>query len=158
MKQDALALQRTAELKATQIAQATADAERVRLEAQAQPRMPTRPKIRTVPSRKARRSGKVNEAIQEGGNAYLTLRQLEMLPQIAPVIADALSQARMVTISNDGGGAAGETTNQITQVIQTVLAAQLVNGALGQNQPPANGAGDDKRSAVDLAGLSPRKG
>jgi flotillin len=101
---------------------------------------------------------RINEAIQEGGNAYLTLRQLEMLPQIAPVIAEALSQARMVTISNDGGGAAGETTNQITQVIQTVLAAQLVNGALGQNAPLTNGASDDKRAAVDLAGLGPRKG
>ena len=64
----------------------------------------------------------------------------------------------MVTISNDGGGAASDTTNQITQVIQTVLAAQLVNGALNQNPALANGAADDRRAAVDLAGLAPRKG
>jgi flotillin len=156
LKQDALALQRTAELKATQIAQATADAERVRLEAQAAADAEAA-KIRTVAIAQGEAIRKINEAIHEGGNAYLTLRQLEMLPQIAPVIADALGQARMVTISNDGGGAASDTTNQITQVIQTVLAAQLVNGALGQNSVPAANGADEKR-AVDLAGLSPRKG
>lgn len=162
-KQDALALQRTAELKATQIAQATADAERVRLEAQAAADAEAA-KIRTVAVAQGEAIRKINEAIKEGGNAYLTLRQLEMLPQIAPVIADALSQARMVTISNDGGGAAGDTTNQITQVIQTVLAAQLVNGALNQAPLPANGAAEggpalpsEKRAAVNLAGLGPRK-
>src|SRR5438876_10509402 len=157
LKQDALALQRTAELKATQIAQATADAERVRLEAQAGADAEAA-KIRTVAIAQGEAIRKINEAIQEGGNAYLTLRQLELLPQVAPVIAHALSQARMVTISNDGGGAAGDTTNQITQVIQTVLAAQLVNGALGQNTPTSNGATEEKRAAVDLAGLTPRKG
>src|SRR5205085_1065586 len=85
--------------------------------------------------------------------------------QNAALIADALSQARMVTISNEGGGAAGDTTNQITQVIQTVLAAQLVNGALGQNGTPGNGAlpsdrrpaPAEKPAAVDLASLAPRK-
>jgi flotillin len=164
-KQEALALQRQAELKATQIAQAMADAERVRLEAQAGADAEAA-KIRTVAIAQGEAIRNINEAIREGGNAYLTLRQLEMLPQIAPVIADALSQARMVTISNDGGGAAGDTTNQITQVIQTVLAAQLVNGALGQNNSPANGAvpadrrtgPTEKPSAVDLAALAPRKG
>jgi flotillin len=164
-KQDALAVQRTSELKATQIAQAMADAERVRLEAQAGADAEAA-KIRTVAIAQGEAIRKINEAIQEGGNAYLTLRQLELLPQVAPVIADALSQARMVTISNDGGGAAGDTTNQITQVIQTVLAAQLVNGALGQNPPPANGtvpsdrrpAPAEKPTAVDLAALAPRKG
>jgi flotillin len=162
-KQDALAFQRQAELKATQIAQAMADAERVRLEAQAAADADSA-KIRTVAVAQAEAIQKINEAIKEGGNAYLTLRQLEMLPQIAPVIADALGQARMVTISNDGGGAAGDTTHQITQVIQTVLAAQLVNGALGQNAAPANGASGESRvtseprlPVADLAALAPRK-
>ena len=44
----------------------------------------------------------------------------------------------MITVSSDD--APGDTTNQITQVIQTVLAAQLVNGSFGQPPPPANGA------------------
>jgi flotillin len=136
----------------------------VRLEAQAAADADAA-KIRTVAVAQGEAIRTINEAIKEGGNAYLTLRQLELLPQIAPVIADALSQARMVTISNDGGGAAGDTTNQITQVIQTVLAAQLVSGAL--NQAPASGTNggaeesialpSEKRAAVNLAGLGPRK-
>jgi flotillin len=161
-KQDALAFQRHAELQATQIAQAKADAERVRLEAQAGADAEAA-KIRTVALAQGEAIRKINEAIQEGGNAYLTLRQLEMLPQIAPVIADALSQARMITISSDD--APGDTTNQITQVIQTVLAAQLVNSSLGQPAGPGNGAipiqdrliPEEKRVPVDLAPLAPRK-
>ena len=64
-------------------------------------------------------------------------RQIEMIPAIAPVIADALAKARMVTISGDagGGGAADSVTNNITSVIQTVLAAQLVSTS-GVLQPP----------------------
>ena len=50
-----------------------------------------------------------------------------MLPQIAPAIADALSAAKLVTISGGGdGGAPQVATANIASVIQTVLAAQLV--------------------------------
>jgi flotillin len=49
------------------------------------------------------------------------------LPQIAPAIADALSSAKLVTISGGGeGGAPQAATANIASVIQTVLAAQLV--------------------------------
>src|SRR5262249_25520752 len=62
-----------------------------------------------------------------GGEAYFRYRQIEMLPQIAPAIADALSEAKLITISGGGdGGAAQATTSNIASVIQTVLAAQLV--------------------------------
>jgi len=46
-------------------------------------------------------------------------------------IAAALAQARLVTISGDSaeGGAAQSATSNITSVIQTVLAAQLVSGS-----------------------------
>ncbi len=50
-----------------------------------------------------------------------------MLPDIVPAIAEALAQARLVTISsNDANGAAGAATDSISGVIRTVLAAQLV--------------------------------
>lgn len=49
-----------------------------------------------------------------------------MLPQIAPAIADALSEAKMVTIAGGDASAPEATSNNITGVIQTVLAAQLV--------------------------------
>jgi len=139
-KQDALALQRTAELKATQIAQATADAERIRLEAKGQAdadavRLETvaageAKKVRLLADAQAEAIRKVNEAVREGGQAYLLLRQLEMLPTIVPSITEALARSRMVTVSTDGSGAPGQTTSHISEVIQTVLAAQLLNGAL----------------------------
>jgi len=69
----------------------------------------------------------VNAAIREGGESYLRYRQVELLPNIAPVLAAALAQAKMVTIaSRGGGGAAGSAMGNISSVIQTVLAAQLV--------------------------------
>lgn len=130
-KQLALATLREAELRATQIAQANADAERVKVQAEASAEAEAI-RLRTVGAAQAEAIRLVNAAIQEGGDAYLTLRQLEMLPQVVPAIAEALAQARMVTISGDGGseGAAGGSLNQITSVIQTVLAAQLVNTTL----------------------------
>ena len=45
-----------------------------------------------------------------------------------------VAEARLITVSgSENGGAANGTTNQITSVIQTVLAAQLVSkgGMLG---------------------------
>lgn len=124
-KQDALAVQRTAELDATQIAQARADAERVKIEAQAAAEAEAI-RITRVAEANAESIAKVNAAIQAGGESYFRYRQIEMLPQIAPVIADALSEAKLVNISSDGTSAAEGATNNITSVIQTVLAAQLV--------------------------------
>jgi len=69
----------------------------------------------------------VNAAIQAGGESYFRYRQIELLPQVAPVIASALAEARLINISSDGMSAADGATNNITSVIQTVLAAQLVS-------------------------------
>jgi len=86
-------------------------------------------RIRTVAEANAESVRKVSQAILEGGEGYLRYRQVEMLPQLAPMIAEALSKARLVNISSGGagtGGAAGEATSNIAQVIQTVLATQLI--------------------------------
>jgi len=127
-KQDALGLQRTSELDATQIAQARADAERVRIEAGASAEAEAI-RIRTVADATADAIRKVNDAIAAGGESYFRYKQIEMLPQLGLAIADALGQARLVTISSGGENAAESTTNSITSVIQTVLAAQLVGRA-----------------------------
>jgi flotillin len=129
-KQTALGVQRVAELDATQIAQAKADAEKLRIDAEARARAEAI-RITTVAQAQAESIQKVNEAIKAGGEAYFRYRQVEMIPDIAPVIADALAKAKLVTISNDGagGGAADSVTNNITSVIQTVLAAQLVSNS-----------------------------
>jgi len=137
-KQTALGIQRVAELEATQIAQARADAEKVRIDAEARARAEAI-RITTVAQANAESIQKVNEAIKAGGESYFRYRQIEMIPEIAPVIADALAKARLITISGDSaeGGAAQSATSNITSVIQTVLAAQLVSGSgmLLQNEP-----------------------
>lgn len=134
-KQTALATLREAELKATQIAQANADAERVKVQAEAQAEAEAI-RLRKVAAAQADAIKEVNAAIQQGGEAYLKLRQLEMVPTVAPVIANALAQARLVNISSDGHGAAGGAADQITNVIQTVLAAQLVTHTLNGEARP----------------------
>ena len=142
-KQDALAVQRTSELDATQIAQAKADAERVRIEALAAAEAEAI-RIRTIADATAESIRKVNEAIAAGGESYFRYKQIELLPQLGPAIADALAQAKLVTISSGGEGAPEVTTSSITGVIQTVLAAQLVgraglldaNGALEPTPAP----------------------
>jgi flotillin len=124
-RQEASGLQRTAELDATQIAQAKADAAKVRLEAEAAADAEAI-KIRKVADATAESIQKVNAAIQAGGEAYFRYRQIEMLPELGPAIANALAKAKMVTISGGDSNAPETTTNNMVQVIQTVLAAQMV--------------------------------
>ncbi len=129
-KQLALEGLRSAELKATQIAQATADASKLMIQVEAQADAEA-VRLRKTASAQADAIRDVNRAIAEGGDAYLALKQLELLPQIAPVIANALAQAKLVNISSDPNkGAATGATDQITSVIQTILAAQLVTKTL----------------------------
>ena len=124
-KQEALGVQREAELDATQIAQAKADAERVRIEAQAGADAEAI-RITKIAAAQAESVRKVNDAIREGGESYFRYRQIEMLPMIAPAIAQALAEAKLITIAGAGDGAPGTTASNITSVIQSVLAAQLV--------------------------------
>lgn len=131
-RQEAQAVQRGAELDATLIAQAKADAARVRLEAEAAADAEAI-RIRRVADATAESIQKVNTAIQQGGESYFRYRQIEMLPELAPSIADALAKAKMVTISGGGTGAPDTAASNVVNVIQTVLAAQLVTkgGLLG---------------------------
>jgi flotillin len=141
-RQNALAIQREAELKATQIAQANADATRMKVQAEAAAEAEA-VKVRTMGLAQADAIRAVNDAIRQGGDAYLALKQIELIPQIAPSIAQALASAKLINISGggDGKGAAGSATDQITGVIQTLLATQLVSGQLrldANTQPAAS--------------------
>jgi len=149
-RQEAQALQRAAELDATQIAQAKADAAKVRLEAEASADAEAI-RLRRVAEATAEAIQRVNDAIRAGGESYFRYRQIELLPQIAPVVADALARARLVTIAGGGsGGAAESATNNITGVIQTLLAAQLVakGGMLDGAVPDAAVASPDAVAPV----------
>jgi flotillin len=85
-------------------------------------------RTRVLAAAQAEAIQKVNEAIAKGGDSYLKLKQLELLPEIAPQIAQALAHARLINISN--GDAAEGATSQITAVMQTVLAANLLKDGL----------------------------
>jgi flotillin len=148
-RQEAQGLMRTAELDATQIAQARADAAKVRLGAEASADAEAI-RIRKIADATAESIEKVNQAIQRGGESYFRYRQIEMLPQIAPAIAEALAQAKMVTFSSGETGAPESTTNNITSVIQTVLAAQLVSRGLldGNGVSPVTAAKAELPPAV----------
>jgi len=137
-RQEAAGLQRTAELDATQIAQAKADAAKVRLAAEANADAEAI-RIRRIADATAESIQKVNAAIEAGGESYFRYRQIEMLPDIAPAIAMALGEAKLVTISGGDKGAPETTTNNMMSVIQTVLAAQMVakGGILNEPQPAA---------------------
>src|ERR1051325_8761397 len=157
-RQQAQGVQREAELDATQIAQAKADAERVRIEAAAAAEAEAI-RIRRIAEAQAEAIQKVNDAIKAGGEAYFRYRQIEMLPQIAPAIADALSEAKLVTIAGGSEGGAPQTaTTNITSVIQTVLAAQLVakGGLLDGAAPQTNNTTPAPVSAPALPPPPPR--
>ena len=161
-KQDALAVQRESELDATQIAQAKADAARVRIEAQAAAEAEAI-KITTVAAAQAESIHKVNEAIKAGGEAYFRYRQIELVPTVAPAVARALAQARLITVSGGGGAGAPDAAAQnMLSVIQTVLAAQLVTrgDALGvgdaARQPRNDGADAAPPGTTGTARIPPR--
>jgi len=158
-RQEAMGVQRVAELDATQIAQARADAERVTIEAQAAAEAEAI-RIRTVAAAQAESIEKVNEAIAAGGESYFRYRQIEMIPIIAPRIADALAQAKLITVSGgENGGAANGATNQIASVIQTVLAAQLVakGGMLGEGDSSGRGGATPERDGSTPQPAAPAK-
>src|ERR1051325_1317812 len=105
--------------------QAKAGAEKVRTDVEAKARAEAL-RITTIAEATAESIRRVNQSIQAGGEAYFRYRQIELLPQIAPIIAQGLADAKLVTISGGGAGAPETTAQNITAVIQTALAAQLV--------------------------------
>jgi flotillin len=146
-RQDALAGQKESELRATQIAQAKADSEAIQIDAEAKAKAEAI-RITTVATAQAEGIHKVTEAIREGGENYLRYRQIELLPDIAPAIAQALAHAKLVTIHSgaENGDAASATTDSIASVIRTVLAAQIVtrNGLADSGQQAATSNDGDR--------------
>src|SRR6266513_918668 len=143
-RQEAMGVQRVAELDATQIAEAKARAEGLR--------------ITTIAEATAESIRRINEAIQAGGEPYFRYRQIEMLPQIVPVIAQGLADAKLITIAGGSGAGAPETTVQnITAVIQTALAAQLVTRGGLLDREPSDGGNARQSDAPRLTEASPPK-
>jgi flotillin len=128
-KQSAMRQQREAELNATQITQARADAEQNVINQEAEGRAQAA-RIRAVAQADAEAIRIKAQALMEAGGAYLDLRRLEMAPELTAQVASALSNGQFV---NFGGGdgdhsAVATGSNDVLRVVQTLLAAQIVTG------------------------------
>jgi flotillin len=129
-KQSAVRQQREAELNASQITQARADAEQNVINQEAEGRAQAA-RIRAVAQAEAEAIRIKAQALMEAGGAYLDLRRLEMAPELTAQVASALSNSQFV---NFGGGGCGEQSavstgsNDVLRVVQTLMAAQIVTG------------------------------
>jgi len=129
--------------------QAKANAEKLRVEAQAaadalrgaQFGLALNEAIRITKIAAAQTDGlrKVNDAVREGGETYFRYRLAEMLPQIAPAMANALAESKVATTTGDGDGAPGPGVSGLMSLIQSVLADQPAVRADGHGVPQADG-------------------
>lgn len=143
-KQAAVAKQREAELTASQITQARADAEQNVIAQEAEGRAQGS-RIRAVAQAEAEAIRMKANALMEAGEAYLDLRRLELAPDLTREIAGALANGQFVNFG--GGGSGGESaattgSDDVLRVVQTLMAAQIVtgNGLPRGSREPAGGA------------------
>lgn len=155
-KQAAFRQQREAELNASQITQARADAEQNVINQEAEGRAQAA-RIRAVAQAEAEAIRIKAQALMEAGGAYLDLRRLEMAPELTAQVANALSNSQFVNFG--GGGAAGEHgavstgSDDVLRVVQTLMAAQIVTGRSLRDGAPmstaAEGRGVDRTPTLN---------
>jgi len=131
-KQAAVRQQREAELNASQITQARADAEQNVINQEAEGRAQAA-RIRAIAQAEAEAIRIKAQALMEAGGAYLDLRRLEMAPELTAQVASALSNSQFVNFGgggNDAGDRGAVTTgsSDVLRVVQTLMAAQIVTG------------------------------
>jgi flotillin len=153
-KQAAVRNQREAELGATLITQARADAEQNVIQQEADGRAQAA-RIRAVAEAEAQAIRMKVQALMESGQAYMDLRRLELAPEITREIAGALANGQFVNFGTTGGGdgqsAAASGSNDVLRVVQTLLAAQVITG----NGADGNGAGKRNSSRSNEIALPP---
>ncbi len=128
-RQTAVRGQREAELNATQITQARADAEQTVIKQEAEGRAQAA-RIIAVAEAEAAAIRKKTEALRDTGDAYLELRRLELTPEITREIAAALGRGQFVNFGSTGGGgqsAAATGSDDVQRVVQTLLAAKIIS-------------------------------
>jgi len=148
-KQAAFRQQREAELSASQITQARADAEQNVINQEAEGRAQAA-RIRAVAQAEAEAIRIKAQALMEAGGAYLDLRRLEMAPELTAQVANALSNSQFVNFGGgSSGGAQGAVTtgsDDVLRVVQTLMAAQVVNGRGLASGGPASPSADGRRA------------
>ncbi len=130
-KQAAVRQQREAELNASQITQARADAEQNVINQEAEGRAQAA-RIRAIAQAEAEAIRIKAQALMEAGGAYLDLRRLEMAPELTAQVASALSNSQFVNFGGGGDtnerGAVTTGSSDVLRVVQTLMAAQIVTG------------------------------
>lgn len=127
---------------------ARADAERIRIEAEAAQQalrgaqfglaLDEALRITKIAASQAEGFRKVNNAIREGEDSFFRYRLIEMLPQLTPAIAQALASAKLVS----GSGNAVVTTEGINSIVHAALAQELGRADVSQAEGGNGGNGD----------------
>ncbi|MBC7527996.1 MAG: hypothetical protein H7308_10645 [Chthonomonadaceae bacterium] len=164
-KQAAVRQQREAELAANQITQARADAEQNVIQQEAEGRAQA-VRIVAVAQAEAEAIRLKAQSLAEAGQAYLDLRRLEMAPALTREVATALGNGQFVNFGSTGNGgqsAAASGSDDVMRVVQTLMAAQVVNqsnqnynqnGNNGNNRPAlSRPAITDNMTDADLTTL-----
>jgi flotillin len=158
-KQAAVRQQREAELAASQITQARADAEQNIIQQEAEGKAQAA-RIRAIAEAEADAIRMKAEALAASGHAYLDLRRLEMAPALTKQVAAALANGQFVNFGTSGAGgqsAAASGSDDVMRVVQTLMAAQVITGRNGwggtgtQRLEPA--AGDNGVSEAEIAAV-----
>ena len=132
-KQAAVRGQREAELTASQITQARADAEQNVIQQEAEGRAQAA-RIRAIAQAEAEAIRMKAQALLEAGGAYLDLRKLELAPELTAQIAAALANSQFVNFGSPGGsndepGAVSTGSADVLRVVQTLMAAKIVGSS-----------------------------
>jgi flotillin len=131
-KQGAVRGQREAELTASQITQAKADADQNVIQQEAEGRAQAA-RIRAIAEAEAEAIRRKAVALMEAGGIYLDLRRLELAPDLTRQVAAALANSQFVNFGTSGGpggdhGAVTTGSDDILRVVQTLMAAQVITG------------------------------
>ncbi|MDE2125463.1 MAG: hypothetical protein KGJ62_02625 [Armatimonadetes bacterium] len=128
-KQSAVRQQREAELAASQITQARADAEQNVIQQEAEGRAQAS-RIKLVAEADAEAIRMKADALAAAGAAYLDLKRLELAPSLTHEVAGALARGQFVNIGGgsgaDSGGAVKGGSDDVLRVVQTLLAARVI--------------------------------
>jgi flotillin len=155
-KQAAVRQQREAELAASQITQARADAEQNVIQQEAEGRAQAA-RIRSIAEAEAEAIRRKAVALIEAGGIYLDLRRLELAPELTRQVAVALENSQFVNFGTSGGsggdhGAVTTGTDDVLRVVQTLMAAQIITGG---SLAPKDGTRAAPATPVETASKSP---
>lgn len=159
-KQGAVRQQREAELAASQITQARADAEQSVIEREAEGRGQAA-RIRAIAEAEAASIQMKAQALLAAGGAYLDLRRVELAPELTREVASALANSQFVNFGGNGGGdghgAIATGSDDIMRVVQTLMAAKVITGDATAKAatPPSSST---SVPALPAPAASPRRG